>query len=177
MTPDTQQLASADLPRLVVRETACKTILNRTSMGDYSLNCYTGCEHACVYCYARFMQRFHPHAEAWGQFVDAKVNAVEVLRRQLRHAEPGKVFVSSARDGWQSIERERRLTRRCCELLLEYGFTHQVGIANVGCVGQDRQFSGTAVAGIQRGSLARHPRRDGRRSPGRCAGLGVHPRS
>jgi DNA repair photolyase len=122
MASPAQRPASPDLLPIAVRETACKTILNRTSLGDYSLNCYTGCEHACVYCYARFMQRFHPHPEAWGQFVDVKVNAVEVLRRQLRRAQPGEMFVSSACDGWQPIEREWALTRRCCELLLEYGF-------------------------------------------------------
>ncbi len=77
----------------VVRETVCKSILNRSGLSDYSLNCYTGCTHACVYCYARFMQRFHPHDEPWGAFVDVKVNAVEVLKRQLRRAEPGTVFV------------------------------------------------------------------------------------
>jgi DNA repair photolyase len=106
----------------VVREIVCKTILNRSGLSDYSLNCYTGCTHRCVYCYARFMQRFHPHEEAWGSFVDVKVNAVEALKRQLRRARPGSVFVSSACDGWQAIEAERRLTRRCCELLLERGF-------------------------------------------------------
>jgi DNA repair photolyase len=68
------------------------------------------------------MQRFHPHDEAWGAFVDVKVNAVEVLKRQLRRAQPGSVFVSSACDGWQAIEAQWRLTRRCCELLLERGF-------------------------------------------------------
>ncbi|HUT93635.1 MAG TPA: radical SAM protein [Thermoguttaceae bacterium] len=121
--PKTAAEAPADVPRgLVVRETACKTILNRSSISDYTLNCYTGCSHACVYCYARFMQRFHPHREAWGRFVDVKVNAAEALRRQLRRAEPGRVFVSSACDGWQPVEAERRLTRRCCELLLEHGF-------------------------------------------------------
>ena len=78
----------------IVRETACKTILNRSSLGGYSLNCYTGCAHACVYCYARFMQRFHPHDEPWGAFVDVKVNAVEVLKRQLLRATPGNVFMS-----------------------------------------------------------------------------------
>ena len=106
----------------VVRETPCKTILNKTSISDYSLNCYTGCAHACIYCYARFMQRFHPHEEEWGEFVDVKVNAVEVLRRQLKRAKPGDVFVSSACDGWQPVEAERRLTRACCEALLERGF-------------------------------------------------------
>jgi DNA repair photolyase len=106
----------------IVREVVCKTILNRSGLSDYSLNCYTGCPHACVYCYARFMQRFHPHEETWGAFVDVKVNAVEVLKRQLRRAEPGSVFISSACDGWQPIEAQWRLTRRCCELLLERGF-------------------------------------------------------
>jgi DNA repair photolyase len=107
---------------VVVRETTCKTILNRSGISDYCLNCYTGCTHGCVYCYARFMQRFHPHPEPWGEFVDVKVNAVEALERQLRRAKPGEVFVSSACDGWQPIEAERRLTRRCCELLLAHGF-------------------------------------------------------
>lgn len=107
---------------IIVRQTECKTILNCTSISDYSLNCYTGCAHSCIYCYARFMQRFHPHAEPWGKFVDVKVNAVETLRRQLRRAEPGEVFVSSACDGWQPLEAEWKLTRKCCELLLEHGF-------------------------------------------------------
>lgn len=113
-------------PDVVVREIECKTILNRTSIGGYSLNCYTGCAHACVYCYARFMQRFHPHPEQWGGFVDVKVNAVEVLERQLRRASPGEVFVSSACDGWQPLEAGLKLTRRCCELLLEHGFQPNV---------------------------------------------------
>jgi len=107
---------------IAIREAKCKTILNRSGISDYSLNCYTGCAHGCVYCYARFMQRFHPHPEPWGQFVDVKVNAVEALERQLRRAEPGAVFMSSACDGWQPLEAERRLTRACCRLLIEHGF-------------------------------------------------------
>jgi len=107
---------------VVVRETTCKTILNRSGISDYCLNCYTGCAHGCVYCYARFMQRFHPHPEPWGQFVDVKVNAVEVLERQLRRTRPGEVFVSSVCDGWQPVEAERGLSRQCCQLLVKSGF-------------------------------------------------------
>jgi hypothetical protein len=59
---------AAGLPRVVVRETVCRSVLNQSSISDYSLNCYTGCTNGCVYCYARFMQRFHPHAEPWGAF-------------------------------------------------------------------------------------------------------------
>jgi DNA repair photolyase len=106
----------------VIREIAARTVLNDSKLGDYSLNCYVGCTHACVYCYARFMQRFHPHVEPWGAFVDVKVNAVECLVKQLRRAKPGHVFMSSACDCYQPLERERRLTRRCSELLMQYGF-------------------------------------------------------
>jgi DNA repair photolyase len=114
--------APANPAGVVIRETPCRTVLNRSTLGGYSLNCYTGCVHGCVYCYARFMQRFHPHPEPWGQFVDVKVNAVEALERQVRRAPPGDVFMSSACDGWQPIEADRRLTRRCCEILLNHGF-------------------------------------------------------
>lgn len=113
---------STERGAIAVRETTCKTILNRSGIGDYCLNCYGGCAHGCVYCYARFMQRFHPHAEPWGQFVDVKVNAVEVLERQLRRARRGEVFMSSVCDGWQPIEAERALSRQCCQLLVENGF-------------------------------------------------------
>jgi DNA repair photolyase len=111
----------------VVREVVCKTVLNRSAISDYSLNCYGGCTHACVYCYARFMERFHPHTEEWGGFVDVKANAVEALEKQLHPVRgkglpPGDVFVSSACDAWQPIEAERKLTRECCRLLLENGF-------------------------------------------------------
>jgi len=107
---------------VVVREVRCKSLLNRSTIGDYSFNCYTGCAHGCVYCYARFMQRFHPHAEPWGGFVDVKINAGEVLARQLHRLEPGDVFTCSACDGWQPVEREYGLTRRCCCMLMDAGF-------------------------------------------------------
>jgi len=68
------------------------------------------------------MQRFHPHAEEWGKFVDVKVNAAQVLAKQLRRLKPGQVFTCSACDGWQPVEQDYRLTRECCRLLLEAGF-------------------------------------------------------
>ena len=107
---------------VVMREVRCKSLLNRSSIGDYSFNCYTGCAHGCVYCYARFMQRFHPHVEPWGGFVDVKINAVEMLGRQLKRLRPGEVFTCSACDGWQPAEREYGLTRRCCQMLVDAGF-------------------------------------------------------
>ncbi len=107
---------------VVLREVRCRSVLNKAAINDYSFNCYTGCAHGCVYCYARYMQRFHPHEEPWGRFVDVKVNAPDVLVKQLRKTPPGSVFTCSACDGWQAVEKEYKLTRRCCELLLGAGF-------------------------------------------------------
>jgi DNA repair photolyase len=158
MLPDSQP-ENSPFAAPVVRETVCKTILNRGGLGDYSLNCYTGCTHRCVYCYARFMQRFHPHDEAWGDFVDVKVNAVEVLKRQLRRATPGSVFISSACDGWQPIEAELRLTRRCCELLLERGFRLHLLTKSALIVRDFALFRGRAVrVGITLTTLDEHLR-------------------
>jgi DNA repair photolyase len=123
---DAVESSPAPSPRtddgVVVRDVTCKSLLNRCAIDDYSFNCYTGCTHGCGYCYARFMQRFHPHAEAWGRFVDVKVNALDVLARQIRRWPPGSVFTCSACDGWQGVERHYELTRRCCRLLLDAGF-------------------------------------------------------
>ncbi len=65
------------------------------------------------------MKRFTGHAEPWGTFVDAKVNAPEVLRRQLRRASRGSVLVGTVTDPYQPLERRYRLTRRCLEALAE----------------------------------------------------------
>ena len=86
------------------------------------MNCYTGCLHGCAYCYARFMKRFTAHFEPWGQFLDIKINAAEVLAREVRRRPPGRVFVSSVCDAWQPAERKYELTRQCVRLLLESGF-------------------------------------------------------
>ena len=118
--PTAPETVTAD--GVVVRELVCRSLLNRSGIDDYSFNCYTGCGHGCVYCYARFMQRFHPHREPWGRFVDVKINAVQALQRQLRTLASGSVFTCSACDGWQEVERTYCLSRKCCGTLLEAGF-------------------------------------------------------
>ncbi len=116
-----------------VAEVACKSVLSKSGISDYAVNCYRGCAHACLYCYARFMARFSGHeGERWGTFVDAKTNAPEALARDLDRAKPGRVMLSSVCDGWQPLEERYRLSRRCLELLIRYAFP--VGILTKGAL-------------------------------------------
>lgn len=109
-----------------VREIQAKSILGKSGISDYCVNCYTGCIHSCIYCYARFMKRFTGHEEPWGQFLDVKINAPEVLSREIRRKKPGTVFFSSVCDAYQPAEARYKLSRQCLSLLVDAGFS--VGI-------------------------------------------------
>jgi DNA repair photolyase len=103
--------------RMIVREVFAKSVLSKSRIQDYTVNAYVGCSHSCRYCYAAFMKRFTGHREKWGEFVDAKVNAPEVLEKQIRGKTPGRVWVSGVCDPYQAAEETYRLTRSCLEIL------------------------------------------------------------
>jgi len=69
------------------------------------------------------MKRFTGHMEPWGEFVDVKVNAPHLLRRQLKRARRGVVSLSTVTDPYQPLEKKYKLTRECLEALLERQFT------------------------------------------------------
>jgi DNA repair photolyase len=68
------------------------------------------------------MHRYSGHKEPWGEFVDVKVNAVELLRKQLERAKKGTVWVSSVCDPYQPLEAKYRLTRGCLDELQKKQF-------------------------------------------------------
>lgn len=104
------------------REILAKTILCKSGITDYCVNCYTGCTHGCVYCYARFMKRFSGHTEPWGQFLDIKINAPDVLAKEVMRRTPGRVFMSSVCDAYQPAEKRYKLSRECLKILIDAGF-------------------------------------------------------
>lgn len=108
-----------------VEKIRAKTVLTRTGIEgyDYCINPYVGCAHGCSYCYARFMKRFTGHLEPWGEFVDVKVNAADVLRRQLRRARRGSILIGTVTDPYQPAEKPYRITRECLEALMGQGFS------------------------------------------------------
>jgi DNA repair photolyase len=108
---------------LAVKEILAKSVLNKSKIFDYCVNPYTGCQIACPYCYARlFMRRYSGHKEEWGEFVDVKINAPEILRKQLEKAKRGTVWVSSVCDPYQPLEKKFGLTRKCLIELLNKQF-------------------------------------------------------
>ena len=107
---------------MITKEVCAKTILSKSKVSDYTINPYIGCEHACIYCYARFMKRFTGHKENWGQFLDIKVNAPLLLSRETKNKAAGRVWVSGVCDPYQPCEKEYELTKRCLEILLKHNW-------------------------------------------------------
>lgn len=101
----------------MVKEIKAKAILSASKVHQYTINPYIGCQHGCSYCYARFMKRFTGHREPWGQFVDIKVNAPDLLRLEITKKKPGKVWISGVCDPYQPLEAKYKLTRQCLEIL------------------------------------------------------------
>jgi DNA repair photolyase len=104
---------------MIIQEKQAKSILSESKIYPYVINPYTGCQHNCSYCYARYMKRFTGHQEPWGQFVDVKVNAPDLLARQIKKKKPDTVWISGVCDPYQPLEAKYQLTRQCLEILAQ----------------------------------------------------------
>jgi DNA repair photolyase len=104
---------------MLVKEKLSKTILSKSQVYDYVINPYVGCQHACSYCYASFMKRFTGHKEPWGDFVDVKINAAELLQKEILKKKKATVWVSGVCDPYQPLEGKYQLTRKCLEILAQ----------------------------------------------------------
>ena len=110
----------------MIREVHVKSILNRHKrrdpwfLDDYSINPYYGCSFGCIYCYTR--------GSKYGASgpVSIKVNAVDVLRRQLelraRKGQYGIIAISTSTEPYQVFEMEYGITRQILEVVEEYRF-------------------------------------------------------
>ncbi|TDV25930.1 DNA repair photolyase [Paraburkholderia caballeronis] len=124
-----EQDAADDAPALrtqVFTEHA-KSILTRNQSPDIpfsvSLNPYRGCEHGCIYCFARPTHSYlglSPGLDFESR-IYAKINAPELLARELSKPsyEPEPIALGVNTDAWQPAERDLRITRRVIEVLHE----------------------------------------------------------
>lgn len=121
-----------------VRDEVVKTIISRNQSPDVgfdrSVNPYRGCEHGCIYCFARPSHAYwdlSPGIDFETRLI-AKTNLAERLEAEL--GKPGYVPQPIAlgvnTDAYQPLERERRLTRQALEVLLRY--CHPVHIITKG---------------------------------------------
>lgn len=95
---------------MLVRPIEVKSILSKSNLpvGDYSVNPYVGCTHACRYCYASFMKRFTGHQETWGEFLDVKY--WPEIKNPQKYA--GKeLFIGSVTDPYNPQEETYERTR------------------------------------------------------------------
>ncbi len=114
-------------PKTTVTAEEARKMLSRNDSPDIpfdvAVNPYRGCEHGCVYCYARPTHSYlglSPGLDFETRLV-AKANAVQALRAELARPgyKPSPINIGSATDAYQPIEREWRLTRGLLELMLE----------------------------------------------------------
>jgi DNA repair photolyase len=125
-----------DLPpfKTVEREERARKIINRNQSPDLgfdrSINPYRGCEHGCIYCFARPTHAYHGMSAGldFETQLFVKPDAPELLRKEL--AAPGysprTIAMGTNTDPYQPIERKWKLTRRILEVLRDAN--HPVGI-------------------------------------------------
>lgn len=127
-------LPPAEPARAEYLEVFPKTIVNRVTSPDvgmdYSLNPYQGCEHGCIYCYARNSHEYWGYSAGldFERKVLVKKNAPELLRRHLDNPKwmPTAIALSGNTDCYQPIERKLEITRSLLEVFSRY--RHPVGI-------------------------------------------------
>jgi len=129
---DRQELAADDVapnapPTRFFRD-ASRSALAENDSPDlgfrFSLNPYRGCEHGCIYCYARPTHEYLGFSAGldFETRIMVKHDAPELLRRTLgsRRWAPQVVALSGNTDCYQPVERQLRLTRRCLEVFVDF---------------------------------------------------------
>lgn len=111
-----------------------KSIVNKVSSPDvgmnWSMNPYQGCEHGCIYCYARNSHEYWGYSPGldFENRILVKKNAAGLLEKKLSSpswkAEP--IILSGNTDCYQPAEKKFRITRECLKIFLKY--RHPVGI-------------------------------------------------
>lgn len=111
-----------------------KTIINKVESPDipgmYSMNPYQGCEHGCIYCYARNTHEYWGYSAGldFEQKIIVKQNAAELLTKHFsnKNWKPSPIMLSGNTDCYQPLERELEITRRILQVCLK--FKHPVSI-------------------------------------------------
>lgn len=122
-----EDMLEAPRPATIVTEESARSIISRNDSPDIgftqSVNPYRGCEHGCVYCFARPSHAYLDLSPGldFETKLFAKTNAAELLRAEIARPSyrPRTITLGINTDGYQPIERTRRITRACLEVLAD----------------------------------------------------------
>jgi DNA repair photolyase len=130
---DADAEGGSPLPTVFYRDTSRSALAENDSPDvgfRFSLNPYRGCEHGCIYCYARPTHEYLSFNAGldFERRIMVKSDAPELLRRTFLSPrwQPEMIALSGNTDCYQPVERRLRLTRRCLEVFAE--FRHPLGI-------------------------------------------------
>ncbi|MEO7298171.1 MAG: PA0069 family radical SAM protein [Verrucomicrobiota bacterium] len=115
-------------PRTIFLRDSSQTAITRNDSPDIgfetSINPYRGCEHGCIYCFARPTHEYLGFSSGldFETKIMVKENLPELLRKELSSPnwKPQTIVMSGVTDCYQPIERKLKLTRRCMEVLAEF---------------------------------------------------------
>ena len=108
-------------------EIQCKSLINKVHANmpfRWSINPYRGCQHACVYCFARATHQYLGYnvGTDFDQRIVVKINASEVLKEELR--QPGwrreLIALGTSCDLYEPAERKYKITRRILQVLRDH---------------------------------------------------------
>src|SRR3972149_6473562 len=128
LVPEPAEIDQVSSPSTQFHTDSSKTIIaynDSPDVGfDASINPYRGCEHGCVYCYARPTHEYLGFSAGldFETKIMVKEKAPELLREELSSPKwgPRVLAMSGVTDCYQPIEKRLKLTRRCLEVLLEF---------------------------------------------------------
>ena len=117
-----------DAPKTIYLRDPIRSVIAHNDSPDvgftYSINPYRGCEHGCIYCYARPTHEYLGFSAGldFETKIVVKEDAPELLREELQAPKwtPDVIAISGVTDPYQPIERKLEITRRCLAVLAEF---------------------------------------------------------
>ena len=101
-----------------IYEIKARSVIHKTKIpgADWGINYCRGCTHKCIYCYLKFLCRWRKQKEKWGEFVDVKINAPELVARESKDKK-GTAILCTGGDAYQPIDKKYQLTGKVLQNL------------------------------------------------------------
>ncbi|MBN2219022.1 MAG: radical SAM protein, partial [Kosmotogaceae bacterium] len=106
----------------MVEEILARRALTKSNipLTDFTINPYVGCSIGCKYCFAKFIGSFKNYGGVWGRDVRVRKNIASLLRREIIRHPKRTIFLSTACDPYQYIEKRYCLTRTILKIIISH---------------------------------------------------------